>query len=338
MLKTIKEQDMSRIVDITEFEKASSGSVIRMQAYSANMHPFYADYDLITIAVDALCTRAPLHLSGPSGTGKSHFLNSLLFGPKENFNKVSACLDLPRWSKIKCHPVTVSMFETPSEVWYRTEVVNFSTQERPQQMLEILSEAVSDPETLHVIWLVESGRGITESVQGAFLEIVGQSTIREPHGQTFEASNITFVTDSNHAANESGEFAIWNLDQAYGRRWTRRVSLTGLTYEQEALVLRELSAEATEQQIQQVLALAMGIRQKHNEGSLTSILPPTIDAELDLLGCMRRLPISTHELVFRTLLGHYSKRDKDEAETVFAEAFGIRVKTNTPASEAVGVL
>jgi hypothetical protein len=84
--------------------------------------------------------------------------------------------------------------------------------------------------------------------------------------------------------------------------------------------------------------LATGIRQKHNEGSLTSILPPTIDAELDLLGCMRRLPVSTRHLVFSTLMGHCSKRDIDEAETVFAEAFGIRVKANTPAAEAVGVL
>ena len=104
------------------------------------------------------------------------------------------------------------------------------------------------------------------------------------------------------------------------------------------MVLRELAAEATDQQIQQVVALAMAIRQKHGEGALQSILPPTIDAELDLLGCMRRLPVSTRHLVFSTLLGHCRSRDRDEAETVFAEAFGVRVKTDTPAAEAVGVL
>lgn len=329
---------MSRIVDIAEFEKASSGSVVRMLPLPNDTHPFYADHDLVTVAVDALATRAPLHLSGQSGTGKSHFLTSLLFGPRENINHVTERLDLPRWPAIKVHRLFVSTFETPSEVWYRTEVVNFSTEERPQQILEILTEAAADPEALHVIWLVESGRGITESVQGAFLEIVGQGTIREPRGQTFEASNVTFVTDSNHAANESGEFAIWDLDQAYGRRWTRRVTFTGLTPEQEAMVLRELAAEATDQQIQQVVALAMAIRQKHSEGALQSILPPTIDAELDLLGCMRRLPVGTRHLVYCTVLGHCSSRDMDDAETVFAEAFGVRVKTNTPAGEAVGVL
>jgi len=102
--------------------------------------------------------------------------------------------------------------------------------------------------------------------------------------------------------------------------------------------LHELAPGATVQQIQQVVTLAMGIRQKHSEAALQSILPPTIDAELDLLGCMRRLPVGTRQLVFSTLLGHCSSRDRDEAETVFAEAFGIRVKTNTPAAEAVGVL
>jgi hypothetical protein len=230
------------------------------------------------------------------------------------------------------------MFETAAEVWYRTEVVNFNTEEQPQQMLNILAEAAANPETLHIIWLVESGRGVTESVQGAFLEIIGQNTIREPRGQMFETPNVTFVTDSNHAANESGEFAIWDLDQAYGRRWTRRVTFEGLTPEQESMILRELTSEATEQQIHQIVRLAAGIRQKHDEGFLQSILPPTIDAELDLLGSIHRLPVDTRRLVFSTLLGHCSKRDKDEAETVYAEAFGVRIKTNTPASEAVGVL
>ena len=329
---------MSNIIDIREFDKASSGSVIRMLPVPNDTHAYYADYDLMAVAVDALATRSPLHLSGQSGTGKSHFLNSLFFGPRENISRVVEPLDLPRWPVIKVHRLFVSSFETPSEVWYRTEVVNFSTEERPQRLLEILAEAAADTGTLHVIWLVESGRGITESVQGAFLEIVGQSMIREPRGQMFQATNIAFVTDSNHAANESGEFAIWDLDQAYGRRWTRRMTFMGLTPEQEATVLQELAPEATVQQIQQVLTLAMGIRQKHSEGALQSILPPTIDAELDLLGCLRRLPVGTRHLVFSTLLGHCSSRDRDEAETVFAEAFGIRVKTNTPAAEAVGVL
>ena len=84
-----------------------------------------------------------------------------------------------------------------------------------EQILEILTEAATDPETLHVIWLVESGRGVTASVQGGFLEIVGQNVIREPHGETFVTSNVTFVTDSNYAANESGDFVLWDLDQGY---------------------------------------------------------------------------------------------------------------------------
>jgi MoxR-like ATPase len=329
---------MSTVVDIMEFAKASSGSVIRMLPVPDDTHPFYADYDLVTVAVDALASRSPLHISGQSGTGKSHFLNSLLYGPQENITRVIEELDLPRWPSIKVHRLFVSSFETPSEVWYRTEVVNFSTEDRPQRILEVLAEAAADSGALHIVWLVESGRGISETVQGAFLEIVGQAMIREPRGQTFQAANITFVTDSNHAANESGEFSIWDLDQAYGRRWTRRMTFRGLTPEQEATVLRELAPDATGQQIQQVVTLAMGIRQKHSEGALQSVLPPTIDAELDLLGCMRRLPVGTRHLVFSTLLGHCATRDRDEAETVFAEAFGIRIKASTPAAEAVGVL
>jgi hypothetical protein len=329
---------MSKIVDIVEFEKASSGSVVRLLPLSNDTHPFYADYDLVTVAVHALATRAPLHLSGPSGTGKSHFLNSLLLGPTDNFAKVAAVLDVPRWSKITCHRIFVSSFETPAEIFYRTEVVNFSTKERRQRILEILTEATTDPQTLHVIWLVESGRGISASVQGGFLELVGSIIVREPRGETFVTSNVCFVTDSNYAANESGEFVIWDLDAAYARRWTRRMTFAGLSPEQETMVLHELSPESSDQHIQQVVALAMGIRQKLEEGALSSILPPTVDAELDLLACLRSLPISSRSLVFNTLLGHCSRKDKDEAETVFAEAFGVRVKTNTPAAEAVGVL
>lgn len=329
---------MSRIVDIDDFENASSGSIVRLLPLSDDVHPYFADYDSLVLAVDALVTRSPLHLSGPSGSGKSHCLNSLLFGSPDSFSKICSSLGLPRWRNIKCHRIYVSTFETPAEVWYKTEVSNFSTEERPQRILEILKEASEDPETLHVIWLVESGRGITESVQGAFLEIVGQTTIREPHGERFEAVNVTFCTDSNHAANEGGEFAIWDLDQAYGRRWTRRLAFSGLDEDQETLVMSELAPEATQRQVEQVTALAAAIRRKHSEAALQSVLPPTIDAELDLLGCLGRLPVDARSLVYSTLLGFCSDRDQDEAETIYATAFGVQVKTDTPAAEAVGVL
>ena len=329
---------MSSIIDVTEFDKANSGCVIRMLPHADDGHPFYADYEQAVVAADALAARAPLHVSGRSGTGKSHFLNSLLLGPEENFSSICRGLDLPVWERVKCHRIFVSLFETPGEVWYRTEVVNFSTEERPQQILEVLHEAATDPTTLHVIWLVESGRGITESVQGGLLELVGQKLVREPRGHTFELSNCTFVTDSNHAANEAGEFVIFTLDQAYGRRWTRRITFDGLDPEQETMVLRELAPGAPDDSIRQVVSLAVLVRQKQSEGALQSILPPTIDAELDLLGCMQRLPLSTRRLVFSTMLGHCASRDMDEAETVYAEAFGVQVKATTPAAEAVGVL
>lgn len=329
---------MSEIVDITDFEKASSGTVIRMKPLTNDNHPFYAAYEPLTIAVHALASRAPLHLSGHSGTGKSHFLNCLLFGPRDNMLNVASCLDLPLWPAIKIHRLFIASYETPAEVWYRTEVVDFSTKERPQPLLDILSDADGDSETLHVIWLVESGRGINASVQSAFLEVVGQRIIREPRGRVLDASNVTFVTDSNHVSNEAGEFAIWDLDQAYGRRWTCRLRFDGLSIEEKVLVLRELCPEAADKQIQQVAVLSMQIQERQREGSLQSILPPTIDVELHLLSCMRRLPVDLRELVFTTILGHCANRDLEEAENVFAEAFGIRVKPDTPAAEAVGVL
>ncbi|MBN2506299.1 MAG: hypothetical protein JXQ71_06360 [Verrucomicrobia bacterium] len=327
-----------RIIDITEFEKADSGSVVRLPSLSGDTHPFFADYDLLVVAVHAIACRAALHVSGPSGCGKSHFLTSLLFGPQEHFARVCAVLDMPRWPRLKCHRIFVSSYETPAEVFYRTEVVNFTTEERPQRILSILGEAAADPQTLHVVWLVESGRGVAACVEDGFLEVVGARIIREPRGQTFDTANVTFATDSNYSANEAGEFHIWDRDQAYARRWTRRMTFGGLSPEQEIMVLRELSPGSTETHLQQVMALAMGIRRKHEEGRLQSVLPPTLDVELDLLACLRDLPVNPQFLVFNTLLGHCAKRDRDEADTVFAEAFGVRIQAATPAAEAVGAL
>jgi hypothetical protein len=51
--------------------------------------------------------------------------------------------------------------------------VNLNTEERRKKILKILSEAAADPKTLQVIWLLESGRGISASVQGGFLDLVG---------------------------------------------------------------------------------------------------------------------------------------------------------------------
>ncbi|MAE63258.1 MAG: hypothetical protein CMJ18_03215 [Phycisphaeraceae bacterium] len=329
---------MSRIFDIDDFAMASSGSVVRMAQWEHEAHPFYADFGQLALAVDAITTRAPLHLSGKSGGGKSHFLNALLFGPPENFEKVRDSLDLPKWDRIACHRIFISSFEAPSEIWYRTVVKEFSTHDQPQRMLEVLEEAAADRETLHVVWIVESGRGITATVQGGLLEIVGQDTIRDPQGKQFDARNVAFVTDSNHQANESGDFAIHELDQAYGRRWTRRLTFAGLDPEQEARVLRELAADSTEEQVGQVVALAIAIRRKHGENALESVLPPTIDAELDLLGCLRRLPVDSRQTVFNTLLGHCQDQERDEAESIFAEAFGVKVDTDSAAAKAVGVL
>lgn len=328
---------MNKIFDVKDIGMASSGSFVRISSLP-NHHPFYATYDDLVVAVDALAMRSPLHLSGESGSGKSHFLSELLLGPPDAFYEVCRSLGLPRWKGIKCHRIFVSMLETPSEVWYVKEIVNLSTEEREQPILKILEEASKDRDTLHVIWLVESGRGITESVQGAFLEIVGQRTIREPGGKSFDANNVTFCTDSNHAANESGEFAIWDMDQAYGRRWLRRMSFAAFSTDQEAAILSELAPESKEHTISQVATLAGEIRRKHSENTLQSILPPTIDAELDLLGCLRRLPVDPASLVFSTLLGHCSARDLEDAKTVFAGAFGVKLKSDSPATEAVGTI
>lgn len=329
---------MKTIFDVTDFEKASTGSLVRLHPCAKDGHCYFADYDLAAVVADAIAMQAPLHLSGPSGAGKSHLLNSLLYSSESNLRFICGSLGLPEWPRIKPHRIFVSTYETPGEVWYRTEVVNFTTIEKPQKILDILTEAASDTETLHVVWLVESGRGVSSSIQGGWLEIIGQRVVREPHGVEFELNNVTFVTDSNHAANPSGEFAIWDLDQAYGRRWTRRVTVTPLAPDQEAAVLSELAPEANLQQINQVVSLAVAIRERQLEGGLRHILPPTIDAELDLLGCMLRSPFNTRTSVFFTLLGHCSEEDREEAESAYAEAFGVQVKTDTPAAEAVGIL
>lgn len=328
---------MSTIYDVTEFAKASSGSLVRLRQSSKSKHCYFSDYDLAALVVDAIATRSPVHLSGASGTGKSHFLNSLLYSPA-NFNHIRNALGLPAWPQLKPHRIFVSTYETPGEVWYRTEVVRFTTVQKQQEILDILTEAADDPDNLHAVWLVESGRGVASSIQGGWLEIIGQLTVREPGGKAFELGNVCFITDSNHVANQAGEFAIYDLDQAYGRRWTRRITVAPLSPDQEAAVLDELAPEATEQQIQQVVLLATEIREKQREGGLRSILPPTMDAELDLLGCMCRLRQNTRTLVFNTLLGHCASNELEDAEGVYGDAFGVQVKTDTPAAEAVGVL
>jgi len=329
------------VYDVSEFASASSGSVIRLLPQPNDSHPYYADRDVLALVVDAINNQAPLHISGESGTGKSHFLNSLMFGPITNFFSVCAGLDQNGWNRFTCHRIFISSYELPSEVWFKTEVVKFSTVERPQKIMEVLRGCQEDPRSLHIIWLVESGRGVSPSVQGGFLEIIGQRTIRAPNGEVLEAGNVTFVTDSNHAANQAGEFAIWDLDRAYGRRFVRRITLEPLTPIQETLVLRELRPNAPPEQIQNIVCLAGAIRAKQREGALVSILPPSIDAELDLLDCMSRmgwLKIDTRKLAFSTLLGHCSEADREETEDVYGEVFGVRVKTSTPAGQAVGIL
>jgi len=53
---------------------------------------------------------------------------------------------------------------------------------------------------------------------------------------------------------------------------------------------------------------------------------------------MSRLPLNSRIIVFNTLLGHIRDEDNEEVENIYAHSFGIRIKTNTPAGEAVGVI
>jgi len=257
----------------------------------------------------------------------------------DNFNAVVRGLKQRPWSTMKCFRIFASEHELPRDLWYKTEVRDFTTIEVPQQILSILSEAQRHDDTLFVIWIVEAGRGVSDKIQGAWLEVIGQHPIREPRGREFELDNLTFVTDSNHVANQAGQFAIWDLDHAYGRRFLRRIHLRPLSPDQEASILREVMPLAKDRHIEQVVNMAAVIRHRQREGALSSILPPTFDLELDLLGCLARLyKINSRRLVFDTLLGHCSEQDLDDAESVYAQVFGVKVTSSTPAGEAVGIL
>ncbi|KPK43380.1 MAG: hypothetical protein AMK72_13390 [Planctomycetes bacterium SM23_25] len=329
---------MTQIVDIEQFETGLSGCVIRMRPRPSDAHPFFADATVAALVADAMAHTKPVHLSGLSGTGKTHFLGSLL-EVGENFDLLCAALDAPRWPQLRMHRIPVGVYETPNEMFYLPRVENFTSVEEPQPVLRALMAAEEDAAALHVVWLEELGRGITPAVQSSLLGLVGEQVIHEPRGRVFELPNVAFVCDSNYAANTAGQFVLYDLDQAVARRWLRRITMVPLALEHEGAVLKEIMPEATDTQVRQVVALAVGIRRKQSEGALRSIVPPTIDAELECLRGMCRGLADVRTNVFTTLLGHCDpERDTDEAETVYAEAFGVQVKTTTPAGEAVGIL
>ncbi|HPM23696.1 MAG TPA: hypothetical protein PLP66_07300 [Phycisphaerae bacterium] len=327
---------MRPIVSVTDIARASSGSLVKLGGRRA----YYCEYDTLVSVVDAIQNRTPVHISSESGSGKTHLLNALLFEEHgANFTAVVRGLRQRPWPGLKCFRIFASEHELPRDLWYKTEVRSFTTIEVAQSILAILAEAEQQPDTLFVIWIVEAGRGVSDKIQGAWLEVIGQHPIREPRGREFELDNLTFVTDSNHVANQAGQFAIWDLDHAYGRRFLRRIHLRPLLPEQEAAILRELAPQAKDRHIEQVVNLAAAVRHRQREGALASILPPTLDLELDLLGCLQRLnKVNSRRLVFDTLLGHCSDQDLDDAESVYAQVFGVKVTSSTPAGEAVGIL
>lgn len=309
--------------DAVQLERSGPNDLLRLRPLPGRQPVFFPKHLLQTVAW-CVARRRHIHLSGPTGAGKTGLLENLLLVP-ENLEAVCRSVGLePR--PVQVHAIEMSQFGAAPDIWCSVELTRSRTRIVPSPIVR----AIMDTQGLRdshfvVVWLRELGRVMTASIQGSLVSLV-QDDIELYDGQRLDASHVVFVTDSNHFDDES-LYTLVQKDAALMRRWLT-MPIGYLAEEQEATIVSQLLGDSVpDDQVAKVVRIGAEIRAKHKGGGFKSVSPPTIRSYVVCLEAVRDLQaqVPVHELVRTVLLGGVGPEDAADATAIVARAFGLRV-------------
>lgn len=311
----------------TEYQKAGTTDLIELLPAPGNNSIFVFKWILETL-VSAIASNEFIHLSGPTGSGKSAIIEALFLEPK-NFMYACKGLDIP-FKPLKLFPIEMAVFETPGELYTRRSLKQGNTYDEKSILVKKLEKAASLAEEFYVvIWLREIGRVHSPSVQGGLLDLMTKNDILLPDDTKINGQNIAWIADSNYQAEDDSTHILVTLDDALKRRFTVPVTLNYLPPELDILVLKRILKKnkiVTDQKlVDKIVRLGQLIRRHRAEGNLLSLTPPTLYGYLAFFRMANLLPhLPYQQLSMATLLGHGNTDDQKILPGLFNEIFGIR--------------
>jgi MoxR-like ATPase len=309
-----------RVFDIQnegQFNEADSYDLIKMIPVDGS-HALYIPKYILSMISYAIVHQEFTHISGPTGTAKSSVIIAIT--KPENFKL------LCRYHGWKYKPVMLFeedmvKYETPGELLQYRAIRNNETVDTPSSLVVAMSEGMKYFSAYYiVIFAKELGRVLNGTVMNGLLNLISKQTIVLPSGQHIDGSKLCFLTDSNYQDSEESEYTLCKLDNALRRRFPLNILIDYYSENEEFIILKDILSEAFEQidekLIEKIVRLGKVIRQHKAEGSLSSIVSPTIYGYLSCYRISTSLNLSTDIVIMNTMLGNAGSDDQALAESI----------------------
>ena len=313
-----------------EYEMASDEDLIRLiPAVGANAP--VVRRSILEILAFGLATNSFIHVSGPSGMGKTLLLDNFQ-RQDENWKILLQKIKLP-YKPLIIKSIEMCLFDSPSELWYRRSlrVKNGATEtwDEPSAIVQALKEAATNNDTYYTIWLREFGRVTNPLISTALLDLMTKSEIQIDSETRIPPNSVSWIADSNFQAANSGggNYVLSPMCEAINRRFEVQVEMPYLPKDQEMEIVRYLvkenlpSEEIDDALIGNIVELGSKIRSLRNSGKISSVNPTPYNylAAYRLIKGLPERNIIT--ILKNTLVGNPSDQDKAQIDSLINNVF-----------------
>lgn len=336
-----------RVDRAREYHQAGPNDLVKLLPVPGG-HPIFVLKWVLEVVVWCLVHSEFLHLSGPTGTAKSSLLEALARVGR-NFAAVCGYLGFPV-RPLKVYPIEMATFESPGELYYRRALDGGKTFDEYSKIIQVISAvATAGDEAYHTLWLRELGRVHSSAVQGGLLDLMQKADVILPDGRRLDGTRIGWVADSNYQVDDEATHTLVTFDDALKRRFGVHVTLDYLNADQEVDVLLHLLAEATKGRkprrrsgpVEAAVVVKLGrlLRQRRSQGNLLSVPPPTLYGFVAALRMFQDMPqLDLPSIARVTVLGNASPEDRDGANALINEVFGLQSDEDQDDPTAAGKL
>ena len=303
-----------------DWNRASSKDLIMLELSSSSN--IFIPKHIIEVTSYAIINHYPVHISGPTGSGKT----SVILGISENFKSICSIIG-QKAKPIKLYPNEVPLYETPQELFQRRSIKNGETYDEHSALINNILKAKGNINTHYpVIWLRELGGCISSSVLRGLLNIIDDNLIL-PSGDKIDISMVSWITDSNYLVENSSVDSLVELPDPLKRRLIVNIAMNYLSPEEENLIINELLNQEgikvspeLQKIIWQIINLGNILRDYKSTGELISANHPTIDSMLAMVKMKISLPyLSISDITNFTLFGSVKSDEKKLVPLILSE-------------------
>ncbi len=313
------------IRDKEEYRAAMPFDLIKLIPAVGN-HSHYKYKYALDIMTFGICHQKSIHLSGPTGAGKSSLIEAIT-EEHENFRL------LCEYSGIEYKPpllyeIEMVKFDTPGECHERTMIKNRDTVDVPSAIIDALKDAqVTKKDHYPIVYFMEMGRVHSASIQGGLLNIVGKPHVKALDNQKIPTDNVCFIADSNYQAAGDATYTLVTFDEALKRRFDINLSIPHFPEENQVHIMHDLVYDTLDKTpdvelIKNIINLGQVIRQYKAEGNLVSVSEPNPKGYLTCYELIKNLPgIGVNLAVTNSMLGNAATEDLKLVDTSIQTVF-----------------